>query len=144
MSPGSTEIIKMELCSEGRLKTPKYYYLSFTTYFAAVMTLYCSHFSSAWMASTQKDLQSLVFWRLPVLSTLHFEQIKGCSLCTSYVHQCKSIRHWSMLADGYQQRLYDVKKCLDLPLNFIPNCFFFFFLIHTLAQLRGDSHLMTP
>lgn len=128
MSPGSTEIIKMEGSLEGRLKTPKYYYLSFTTYFAAVKTLYCSHVSSAWMASTQKDLQSLVFWRLRVLSTLHFEHIKGCSLCTSYLHQCKSIRHWSMLADGYQQRLYDVKKCLDLPLNFIPNCFFFLFL----------------
>lgn len=70
MSPGSTEIMKMGLFLEGGL--PKYYYLSVTPFFAAVEILYCSYFSSAWMTST---------------------------LYPSYVYQCKSIRHKSMLAD---------------------------------------------
>ena len=73
MSPGSTEIMKMELFWKADLKILKYYYLSVTPFiFAAVEILYCSYFSSAWMTST---------------------------LYTSYVYQCKSIRHKSMLAD---------------------------------------------
>ena len=129
VSPGSTEIMKMGLFLEGGLKNSQLLLLVRPPYYAAVEILYCSYFSSAWMTSTQKYLQSPFLWRLRVLSTLHLEQIKGCNLYTSYVYQCKSIRHKSMLADCYQQRLNDVKKYLDLPFKGFAfsisfNCFF--------------------